>query len=101
MTPRTNIDAIRGALARAEAELRLASLALEQLTAGSQAVARAEEGRLLFSVEEAGHLLGIGRTRMFALVREGLVESVKVGRSRRVPKAAIEEFAERLRTVGL
>ncbi len=52
--------------------------------------------RLLLRPEEAAQLVGIGRTQMFGLIRRGEVLSVKVGRSRRIPVAALREWAERL-----
>ena len=35
--------------------------------------------RLLLTVEEAAERLGIGRTLMYTLVKEGEVESVQIG----------------------
>jgi excisionase family DNA binding protein len=52
--------------------------------------------RVLLTVEEAAEQLGIGRTTMFALIRDGAVESVQIGRLRRVPAAAIQAYAARL-----
>jgi excisionase family DNA binding protein len=56
-----------------------------------------EAGRLLVRVEEAAELLGIARTSMYKLIATGEVESVRVGRLRRVPVACLEEFVKRLR----
>lgn len=52
--------------------------------------------RVLLTVEEAAHQLGIGRTKVYALVKSGDLESVQIGRLRRIPTAAIEEYAARL-----
>ncbi|GGR78484.1 hypothetical protein GCM10010169_23330 [Micromonospora fulviviridis] len=52
---------------------------------------------LLLTVEEAARELGIGRSRMFELIGSGAVDSVKVGRSRRIPTAALGEYVDRLR----
>lgn len=52
---------------------------------------------LLLVPEHAAQELGIGRTQMFALIRDGAIESVKIGRSRRIPRVALEEYVERLR----
>lgn len=52
---------------------------------------------LLLTVEEAARELGIGRTRMFDLIKARSVDSVKVGRARRVPAAALTEYVEKLR----
>lgn len=53
--------------------------------------------RLVLTVEEAAERLGIGRTFMYALVKSGAVESVRIGRLRRVPADALSEFVESLR----
>ena len=47
---------------------------------------------LLLTVETAAEMLAIGRTRMFALIRDGDIPSVLIGRSRRVPFAALEKY---------
>jgi excisionase family DNA binding protein len=52
--------------------------------------------RLLLTVEEAADRIGICRSNMFKLIRRGDVESVKVGRLRRVTPAALEDFVRRL-----
>jgi excisionase family DNA binding protein len=53
---------------------------------------------LLLRVEEAANKLGIARTMMYQLVRTGEVESVRVGRLRRIPVSCLEEYVEDLRT---
>lgn len=57
-----------------------------------------EPVRLLVRVEEAAERLGIARTSMYKLIATGEVESVRVGRLRRVPVACLEEFVVRLRS---
>ena len=52
---------------------------------------------VLLRVEEAADQLGIARTMMFRLVREGEVESVLIGRLRRVPVVCLDEYVEKLR----
>jgi len=59
-----------------------------------------EEPRLLLRVEEAAHRLGIERTLMYALVQSGDVESVRVGRLRRVPVECLDEFVAGLRAAA-
>ena len=51
---------------------------------------------LLITVETAAEMLGIGRTRMFALLRNGDIHSVLIGRSRRVPVAALQQYVAAL-----
>jgi excisionase family DNA binding protein len=57
-------------------------------------------GAVLLTVEEAADRLRIGRTTMYALVSSGAVESVKVGRLRRVPVEAVDAYVTVLRTTG-
>ena len=53
--------------------------------------------KLLVSVwPEAAEALGIGRSTAFALVSSGELPSVRVGKRRLVPTAALREYAERL-----
>lgn len=52
---------------------------------------------LLVDVMEAARLLGCGRTMVYALISAGDLESVKVGGSRKVPRAAIDDYVARLR----
>jgi excisionase family DNA binding protein len=56
--------------------------------------------RLVLTVEEAADRLGIGRTLMYALIAAGEVESVRIGRLRRVPTDALDTFVMQLRTAG-
>ncbi|MET8297893.1 excisionase family DNA-binding protein [Streptomyces sp. NPDC005180] len=52
---------------------------------------------VLLTVEEAARRLQIGRTYCFRLIRTGQLESVPVGRLRRVPSEAVIAFAAQLR----
>lgn len=56
--------------------------------------------KLLLKPEEAADLLGIGRSKFYELLAQGAVDSVRIGACRRVPRAALEEFIERLRQAG-
>lgn len=47
---------------------------------------------ILFTVDEAARCLSIGRHRVFDLIREGCLRSVKVGASRRVSARALCDF---------
>jgi excisionase family DNA binding protein len=53
---------------------------------------------VLLTVEEAARRLGIGRTTCYGLIRSGELESVPVGRLRRVPADALPAYVARLRT---
>ncbi len=52
---------------------------------------------LVLTIEEAAHRLGIGRTLMYALVTSGEIESVTIGRLRRIPADCLTEYVNRLR----
>jgi excisionase family DNA binding protein len=52
--------------------------------------------RGLLRVEEAAEWLGLGRTKAYELVYRGMLPSVTIGRSRRVPVAALQDFVDRL-----
>ncbi len=52
--------------------------------------------RRMLTVEQAAEALGIGRTTTYALVKSGELESVLIGRLRRVPADAIEAYTARL-----
>jgi excisionase family DNA binding protein len=53
--------------------------------------------RLILTIEEAAERLGIGRTLMYALVSAGEVESVRIGRLRRIPADALTTYVQGLR----
>ena len=52
---------------------------------------------LLLTVDEAAERLGIGRTLVYALMQSGDLESVRIGRLRRIPADALPTFLARLR----
>ena len=51
---------------------------------------------ILFTTEEVARLLGIGKCRVYYLIRQRELRSVKVGASRRVSARALRDFVERL-----
>jgi len=53
--------------------------------------------KLLLTPQEAGVILSIGRTKIYELMEAGLLESVTIGRCRRIPAEALGPFAEALR----
>ncbi|MEV4134405.1 helix-turn-helix domain-containing protein [Dactylosporangium sp. NPDC049742] len=52
---------------------------------------------LVLTVEQAAQRLGIGRTLAYALVSSGEIESVTIGRLRRIPAECLTEYINRLR----
>jgi len=56
--------------------------------------------KLLYTVPECVDALSIGPSKVWELIASGRLESVKVGRSRRVTREALERFVEGLRSDG-
>ena len=54
--------------------------------------ARGGHPQLAYRPEQVGELLGLGRTMVYQLVREGKLHSIKVGRTRLIPAAALDAF---------
>ena len=52
--------------------------------------------RLLLTPEEAAEVLGVGRSRVYDLMRRRELVSVRIGKSRRVPVAAVRAYVELL-----
>ena len=52
--------------------------------------------RILLTPEEAAQALGIGRTKLYALLATAKLPSVRIGGSRRVSVDALTEFVRRL-----
>jgi len=61
-----------------------------------QEVASADLRRWL-TVRDVMELLGVGRDKVYDLIRSGDLFSVKVGRYRRFPPGCLEDYLERLR----
>lgn len=55
------------------------------------------EPQLLLTPERAAERLDIGRTTLYELLAAGEIASVKIGRARRIPAAALAEYVSRLR----
>lgn len=54
----------------------------------------------LLDVDEAAAMLGIGRTAAYGLMQGGRLGSLKIGRRRLVPAAAIAEYIARAASNG-
>lgn len=52
--------------------------------------------RLLFRPEDAAVALDISRTTVYALIASGDLESVRIGRARRIPRAALDAYVDRI-----
>jgi len=56
--------------------------------------------KLLLSPIEAADQLGIGRSKIYELMRLGDLRSVKIGGSRRITRAALAEFVASLEAMA-
>jgi excisionase family DNA binding protein len=45
-------------------------------------------------VEEAAHMLNVGRLTVYDLIRSGRLKSVKIGRRRLVPRTALDALID-------
>ena len=52
---------------------------------------------LLYTIPEAATALRISRTKLYELLDSGEVESVYIGRSRKIPAEALRIYVNRLR----
>lgn len=52
-------------------------------------------GRLLVTVADAAAILSINRSALYRLIMKDQIQSVRIGRSRRVPVSALHEFIAR------
>jgi excisionase family DNA binding protein len=50
--------------------------------------------QMLLRAEEAARALGIGRSKLYALVAAGEIPVIRIGRSTRIPAAALERWVE-------
>jgi len=56
--------------------------------------------KLLLSPSEAAAQLGIGRSKVYELMRLGQLRSVKIGGCRRIPRTALGDFIAMLEACG-
>ena len=70
-------------------------MAADAAVAGHAADGAQDE--MLLTVEEAARRLRIGRTLVYQLISSGELESVKVGRLRRVPAECLPAYVATLR----
>lgn len=92
MTAATNVADLLAQLAKVLTE--------HTATPPAPAPTKPASQRILLTVEEAAERLGIGRTFAWRLVRTGELESVQIGRLRRVHVDAIREYAAQLVAKG-
>jgi len=50
----------------------------------------------LIKIQEAADMLGVSRAKFYQLISRGVIRSVKIDGSRRIPVMAIDEFVAQL-----
>ncbi|MCQ4044483.1 helix-turn-helix domain-containing protein [Streptantibioticus rubrisoli] len=48
--------------------------------------------RLVYTVAEAAYALRIGRSKLYELLASGEIESIHIGRSRKIPASALDDY---------
>ncbi|EPR18011.1 excisionase [Sphingobium indicum IP26] len=48
-------------------------------------------------VNDAAHMIGVGRTKLYALIAAGEVEAVKLGKATRITTASLHDLIKRQR----
>ncbi|GHH49287.1 helix-turn-helix domain-containing protein [Lentzea cavernae] len=74
----------------------LTSSPLDAAPAAQPEPAQKTHERVLLTPEEAAARIGVGRTTMYRLIRTKEVESVQIGRLRRIAASEVDEYAARL-----
>jgi excisionase family DNA binding protein len=67
---------------------------VERMGNATQPGVRSDDLPFLLTVAQAAEYLSVGRTRVYDLMRTGQLKSVKLGSSRRVARAALDEFLD-------
>lgn len=52
--------------------------------------------QLLFTTDEAAHVLSVGRTTIYLLMRAGALKPVHIGRSCRISRGELERYVARI-----
>ena len=54
------------------------------------------DAKILYSVDEATHLCGLGRTRIYEEINSGRLKAVKSGKRTFIPASAIQDWVDQL-----
>ncbi len=89
-------EAIEGHLASISGEMDRIRAKVATLAGQPDELPRHEAiPRLLVTVSEAAETLGLSRSTVYSLMDSGQLESRKIGASRRIPVAALEDYVNR------
>lgn len=53
------------------------------------------KSKLAYTVREAGALLSLSRSLMYELINAGKIDSIKIGKSRRITEQQLQDFLKR------
>lgn len=56
--------------------------------------------RILYSVPDAANQLSVSARKVEELIRDGQIDTVKIGRRRLVPDAALREYVDRIKAAS-
>jgi excisionase family DNA binding protein len=56
--------------------------------------------QMAYKIPHAAQVLDLGERTVWALVHSGEIESIKIGASRRIPRAALVAYIERMRAAA-
>lgn len=56
--------------------------------------------RILYSVADAAIQLSVSQRTMESLIRDGQIDTVKIGRRRLVPDAALRDYVDRIKAAS-
>jgi len=73
---------------------RKASSCSEAVVAVGNVEASGPASKLLVSPQEAAEMLSVDRSTLYPLLMSGEIPSIKIGRSRRIPVSALEQWIE-------
>jgi excisionase family DNA binding protein len=59
-----------------------------------------EDALGLLKVPQAATLMGLGERTVWRMVADGTIESIKIGRSRRIPRQAVAEYIAAIRAAS-
>jgi|GEM_PF-2863564 len=60
----------------------------------TEVIQKANNLKLLLTIDEVAHALSLGRTFVYALIMRNEIASVKIGRARRIPITALHQYIE-------
>ena len=83
--------------AQHQVDIELTDLNKSSRTDKSESKFNEDSLRILLTPEEAAKRLSVGRTTVYELMGSGQLDSVTIGRSRRIPTDALNEFVNRMR----